>query len=293
MGKHEKYSVGDAAAMCDVSIQTLRYYDKIGLVQPAEKNAETGYRYYRKEQLVTIQTIKLLKNLEFSLDEIKDMLDSGSVDYLQSRVQEKLSEIRRKIDQMYATYDSASLFLERLQHGNSVLKNSEKALDPNTFAQSIFQLETIPAHDLIYLRRPLDNYRNEDVNIERWTELLALVHREKVLTTGQISIIYHHKPLENFYTKTCDYEVCIPVKAVNPRHMQYYRHEESFTAVTSYHVGSYDGLLQPYMQMMRWIEEKGYQVCGPARDSFIISPIDTSNPAEYVTKIIIPVCPRQ
>jgi len=289
MSKQERYSVGDAAAMCDVSIQTLRYYDKIGLVQPAEKNADTGYRYYRKEQLVTIQTIKLLKNLEFSLDDIRDMLNSGGVDYLQTRVQEKLADMRQKIELMHATYDSACLFLERLQHGNSVLKRLEKGLDPNNFTENIFQVEEIAEHDVIYLRRPLDNYRNEDVNIERWTELLALVHREKVLTAGQISIIYHNKPLENFYTKTCDYEVCIPVRAVNPKHMQYYRHEEAFTAVTTYHVGSYDGLLQPYMQLMRWIEENGWQVCGPARDSFIISPIDTSNPAEYVTKIIIPV----
>lgn len=292
MSKQDRYSVGDAAAMCDVSIQTLRYYDKIGLVQPAEKNIETGYRYYRKEQLVTIQTIKVLKNLEFSLDEIRDMLNDSRIDHLQSRVQAKLDEMRRKIEMMHATYDGACLFLERLQHGNSVLKNLEKNLDPNSFPENIFQIEEIPAHDLIYLRRPLDNYRNEDVNIERWTELLALVHREKVITDGQISIIYHNKPLENFYTKTCDYEVCIPVKAVNPRHMQYYRHEEAFTAVTSYHVGGFDALLQPYMLMMRWIEEKGYKVCGPARDSFVISPIDTSNPAEYVTKIIIPVCPR-
>ena len=292
MSKQDRYSVGDAAAICDVSIQTLRYYDKIGLVQPAEKNSETGYRYYRKEQLVTIQTIKLLKNLEFSLDDIKDMLASSGVDYLQSRVQEKLADMRHKIEQMHATYDGACLFLERLQLGNSVLKSLEKNLDPNNFPENIFQIEEIPAHDLIYLRRPLHNYRNEDLNIERWTELLALVHREKVVTDGQISIVYHNKPLENFYTKTCDYEVCIPVKAVNPKHMQYYRHEEAVTAVTSYHVGGYDGLLNPYMLMMRWIEEHGYEVCGPTKDSFIISPLDTTNPDEFVTKIIIPVGPK-
>ena len=293
MSKQERYSVGDAAALCDVSIQTLRYYDKIGLVQPAEKNSETGYRYYRKEQLVTIQAIKLLKSLEFSLDEIRVMLNTSGIDYLQTRVQEKLGYLRQQIELMHATYDSACLFLERLQHGNSVLKNLEKSIDPNGFPKNLIQLEQIPAHDVIYLRRPLDNYRNEDVNIERWTELLALVHREKVTTTGQISIIYHNKPLENFYTRVCDYEVCLPVKAVNPKHMQYYRHEDGFTAVTAYHVGGYDGLLSPYMQLLRWVEENGYQVCGPTRDSFIISPIDTSNPAEYVTKIIIPVCPKQ
>ncbi len=290
MSKQELYSVGDAAALCDVSIQTLRYYDKIGLVQPAEKNADTGYRYYRKEQLVAIQTIKLLKNLDFSLDEIRDMLNSSGIDYLQSRMQGKLADLRQKIELMHATYDSACLFLDRLQHGNAVLKSLEKNVDPENFPENILQLEEIPAHDLIYLRRPLENYRNEDVNIERWTELLSLANREKVVTTGQISIIYHHKPLENFYTRVCDYEVCIPVKAINPNHMQFYRHEETFHAVTAYHVGGYDGLLQPYMMLLRWIEENGYRVCGPARDSFIISPIDTSNPDEYVTKIIIPVC---
>lgn len=290
MDNQRKYSVGDAASICQVSIQTLRYYDKIGLVQPAKKDAETGYRYYHKEQLLQVQMIRYLKNLEFSLDEIRDMLNTKNIEYLQARVQEKLGNLHRELERMHAVYDSGLLFLERLQHGHSMLKDLSNSASLDTFSRDTMQIEEIPAQDLIYLRRHLENYHNEDTNIDRWAELLALVQKEKVITSGQICIIYHHPPLEHFYTNVCDYEVCIPVKTMREDHMQYYRREEAFQAVTTYHVGSYEGLLRPYMMIMRWIAEHHYRICGPMRDTFEVSPIDTTNPDEYVTKIIVPVC---
>ena len=293
MSRSDRYSIGDAAAICHVSIQTLRHYDKIGLVQPAEKNTETGYRYYRKEQLLQIQMVRCLKNLEFSLDEIRSMLEAKSMEYVQERIREKLENLRREVERLQMVCDNSRLFLDRLRGGQSLLKNLAQNPDAETFCQDEMRLEEIPAQELIYVRRTLENYRNEEINIERWSELLSLIQREKVVNSGCICVIYHQKPLEHFYTKACDYEVCMPVQEVRTEHKNYYRHEDAFQAVTTYHVGSYSGLLQPYMMLMRWIEENHYRICGPMRDIFEVSPIDTSNPDEYVTKIVIPVCRQE
>lgn len=67
------YSIGEAAAFTGVSIRTLRYYDKIGLLKPAEVS-ESGYRYYTQKELAELQVILFYRELEFSLEEIKHLL---------------------------------------------------------------------------------------------------------------------------------------------------------------------------------------------------------------------------
>ena len=43
--------IGEFSKICQVSVKTLRHYDKIGLLAPAEVDRFTGYRYYRVEQI--------------------------------------------------------------------------------------------------------------------------------------------------------------------------------------------------------------------------------------------------
>lgn len=70
-----KYQIGEAAAMTGVSIRTLRYYDKIGLLVPAEIS-EAGYRYYTEREISLLQQILFYRELEFSLEEIKPLLSA-------------------------------------------------------------------------------------------------------------------------------------------------------------------------------------------------------------------------
>ena len=53
-----RYTIGEVAEMMGVSVQTIRYYCKIGLIQPAYTNGETGYRYFAPEQLHYIDRIR-------------------------------------------------------------------------------------------------------------------------------------------------------------------------------------------------------------------------------------------
>ncbi|MEW9095433.1 MAG: MerR family transcriptional regulator [Clostridiaceae bacterium] len=68
-------SIGEFSKICEVSTKTLRYYEEIGLVNPDEINAKTGYRYYSIGQLKKMIFINRLKSYNFSLDEIKAILE--------------------------------------------------------------------------------------------------------------------------------------------------------------------------------------------------------------------------
>ncbi|MCL2620709.1 MAG: MerR family transcriptional regulator [Defluviitaleaceae bacterium] len=70
-----EYSVNKLSKISGVSGRTLRYYDKIGLLKPAEV-AFSGYRYYGQEQVDNLQQILLYKEMGFSLDDIKKLIIS-------------------------------------------------------------------------------------------------------------------------------------------------------------------------------------------------------------------------
>lgn len=70
-----KYQIGETAEMTGVSIRTLRYYDRIGLLKPAEVS-EAGYRYYTEREISLLQQILFYRELEFSLEEIKPLLSA-------------------------------------------------------------------------------------------------------------------------------------------------------------------------------------------------------------------------
>lgn len=74
-----KFSIGETAAMTGVTIRTLRYYDKIGLLKPAEIS-DAGYRYYTETEIALLQQILFYRELEFSLDEIGKLLSDPEID---------------------------------------------------------------------------------------------------------------------------------------------------------------------------------------------------------------------
>ena len=68
-------TVNEVSKLSGVSIRTLHYYDEIGLLNPAG-TSEAGYRFYDEQALKRLQSIMLFRELEFSLKDIKKILDS-------------------------------------------------------------------------------------------------------------------------------------------------------------------------------------------------------------------------
>ncbi len=72
-------TVNEVSKLTGVSIRTLQYYDKIGLLHPA-KYTEAGYRLYDDAALETLQQILLFRELEFPLKDIKEIINSPDYD---------------------------------------------------------------------------------------------------------------------------------------------------------------------------------------------------------------------
>jgi len=79
MDMTDLWTVSRLSALAGVSIKTLRYYDKIGLLRP-DSRSESGYRLYGPKSLARLQQILLLRELAFPLEEIGRILDQPGYD---------------------------------------------------------------------------------------------------------------------------------------------------------------------------------------------------------------------
>ena len=67
-------TVGEFARITHLSVKTLRHYHQVGLLEPAEVNPDTGYRYYTVAQIPTVQVIRRLRDLEMPVADVKAVL---------------------------------------------------------------------------------------------------------------------------------------------------------------------------------------------------------------------------
>ena len=96
-------TVGEIAKKIGVTVRTLQYYDKEGLLSPSAES-EGGRRLYTDKDLVTLHQIISLKSLGFSLEDIKQRLISlGTPADVANALTEQADDIRKKIEQLTAS----------------------------------------------------------------------------------------------------------------------------------------------------------------------------------------------
>ena len=110
------YTTGEFARKANVSVRTIRYYDKQGLLKPSSVN-ESGYRLYSDEDFARLQKILTLKYLGFSLEEIRSIsLNEDVRDYVKHSLKMQKKLIRNKIEglqQVEEALNEASRILEQ------------------------------------------------------------------------------------------------------------------------------------------------------------------------------------
>ncbi len=99
-----------------MSVRTLRYYDKVGLLLPS-LHTEAGYRLYSDEDLLSLQQILALKFLGFSLEEIKVCLQTEPVRLQEALASQKamMKEKRSQLDAIIQAIDKAEKLLQTNQ----------------------------------------------------------------------------------------------------------------------------------------------------------------------------------
>ena len=112
-----RLSIGEAARRSGVSVRTLRYYDKIGLLSPSEVS-EAGYRFYDVEAVSGLQQILFYKELGFSLEEIRRIIRQPDADRTEALARHRtLLLLRRR------RLDAQIRLVEQVMGGKGMKKN--------------------------------------------------------------------------------------------------------------------------------------------------------------------------
>lgn len=119
------FSVGEAAKAVHTTSETLRHYDRIGLVKPSKKDEWTNYRYYTEQDIVRLNTVRALQLMDLPLQEIKKVLEyddlKNIVDFLaqaEKKADEKIAALqysKSKIQLAKADYERKLQTQQRLQ----------------------------------------------------------------------------------------------------------------------------------------------------------------------------------
>ena len=104
MQDDERFLIGELVEQAGVNRETLRYYERRGLLKPARRTA-SGYRVYDRESAARLLFIKRAQGFGFSLEEIRDLLamkpeNPQSCNRVMNMLDEKIDELAERIREM-------------------------------------------------------------------------------------------------------------------------------------------------------------------------------------------------
>lgn len=167
----KRLSIGQMAKLNGISVQTLRYYEKLCLISPAKTDPETGYRYYDIEQIGTLDIIRYLKTVGLSLIEIGDFLHAEKVDTSDAirRLESRIEDIKAAM----ADLDFQKTAVERVIR---CLESSDAMPETGTIV-----LENCPKRYALIYKGNRDYYENT-------------LHYEQGLLELKTKMREHHLP---------------------------------------------------------------------------------------------------
>lgn len=111
------YKIGEFSKLVDISVRTLRYYDEYGLLKPEYIDTFSGYRYYTDDNIVEAEIIKLLKSLDFSLEEIYLYKNNLTPDIIKN----KIDELQRQVYLLELKCQRLDILRDNLSNGKTIL----------------------------------------------------------------------------------------------------------------------------------------------------------------------------
>ena len=170
-------SIGQMARINHISIQTLRLYDKMGLLKPVAVDAGSGYRYYSILQCAKLDLIGSLKQCGLSLKEIGAYFENGNIESLEG-------ELRNTLDQIGTE-------MRRLSEQKEAVKRTLESFEQYRVAPpaGTITLEYIPRRSIIVLDSG-NNYFEEGLEFYEHS-LLQLKH---ALADRNVEHIYYRNP---------------------------------------------------------------------------------------------------
>lgn len=262
-----RYSIGEFSRLSELTIKSLRLYHEKGILLPELVDEFTGYRYYSERNFETARAIRILKSMDFSLAEIKDILDEFDDEAeMLDQLQQKLEIIREKINRYKAISQSIELMIQQ-----------ERDFEMRDELQFEVEEKVLPTQ-LIAGHRMRGKYS------ECGKGFGVVAKKMGRHINGKSFNLYYD---EEYKVDDADYETCFPVRKGESTEKISVRELTGGKAVTLIHKGPYDTISQSYKKLYNYTKEKGYEILFPLREIHLKGPgmILRGNPKNYLTEL--------
>ena len=108
-------SIGEMAEANRVSIATLRLYDRMGLLKPSYRDAESNYRYYDIRQTSRLDIIRYLQNLGMSLAEIQALLEKEDIILIEQKLIDRNNQIHQQMRDLEAMHEAVERAIQSIE----------------------------------------------------------------------------------------------------------------------------------------------------------------------------------
>ena len=121
----QKLTIGQMAELNHISEQTLRLYDREGLLKPRYTDEKTGYRYYHITQSARLDLIQNMKVYGMTLRRIRAFLDDNDADSLQKLLLEQAAHVNERIEQLSRSRAAILRTLDNFKRYEAMPRNGE------------------------------------------------------------------------------------------------------------------------------------------------------------------------
>jgi DNA-binding transcriptional MerR regulator/effector-binding domain-containing protein len=271
------FSIGEFSRISGIPVRTLRFYHEKNLLVPSAVDVETGYRSYDERNLETAQVIVSLRGLEFSLDDIAEILSEARDD------RDLLAHLERQRESL----------AHRLQHVRGVLRRIDEIIHEQRAAREAIKMA---ASTYEIQERRLDPVLVAGLRMKgRYSDIgqgLGKLYK-------QVGRYAAGKPLCLYYDgeyreEDADFEPCVPLRKKIAADGLAVRELPGARCVTLIHRGPYEELSRSYARAFKYAHDRGYEVQLPTREVYMKGPgmIFRGNPQKYLTEIQLPIADR-
>jgi len=260
--------------MTHLSVKALRHYHDLGLLEPAEIDPASGYRFYVPAQVPVAHVIRRFRDLGMSLDEIKDVLAAPDVT---ARNQLIVAHLRR--------------MESRLAQTESVVASLRALLDGPPTSIAIEQRSVGPARAIAIAEHV------SMVDLDAWwdgafRELDAALATAGIAAAGPRAALYSAE----FFEFEAGGEVVAYVPVVGEvagggriRPLEVPAAE----LAVAVHRGSFADLDQTYGALGTYVAEREIGVAGPIREHYLVTAFETEDESRHLTEVGWPVFPTR
>ncbi len=264
-------AIGDFSRATHLSIKTLRHYHRVGLLEPAEIDRQSGYRRYAIEQIPTAQVIRRFRDLDMPLDGIQAVLSAPDV----VRRNELISAHLARMERDLARTQGAVAALRQLLDGPPAASTiSHRSVGPE---QAVAIVEVVDARDLLpWFEGALG-------------ELYATLGAQNVVPVGPSGGVFSN---DLFTEERGQATIFVPGPGpVRPLGRVRGAVVPGVDLATILHSGPHTDIDRAYGTLASYVAEHALAIDGPIREYYLVGRHDTADQSAWRTEIGWPIFP--